>query len=117
MAIKSYQFDYNVGDASAEFTVDTSILTAEEAKDYLAFFTWDYDQDNDPIEELMKQYALTAIRVATAENLNTYGVKSWFKQSEGFPPLDGSYGIMLTEVDRYEFDTRYLDLEIKEITA
>ena len=81
----------------------------------LEFFTWNYDEDGNPIEELMKKYAIKAIEVATAENFKTYGVTSWFDETEGFLALDGSQGIELTNVCMYEFDEDSLILEKRNV--
>lgn len=103
-----YEFNYNSYEATAEFVVDTDIFKPEDAKELLEFFSWDYDEENDPIEELMKKYAMMAIKVATAENYNEYGVQSWFEENEGFIPIDGSKGIILTHIDSYRFDEAVL---------
>lgn len=115
MAKIKYDYDYNFLEASAVFTVDTDILTVENAKMMLEFFIWEYDKEGDIIEELMKKYAMQAIKVATAESFNTYGVKSWFEESEGFLALDGSQGIELISVTEYEFDDADLQLTKKTL--
>lgn len=65
--IRHYTFNYNTYDAEACFKVDTEKFKAEDAKLLLEFFTWDYDKEADPIDELMKKYAIKAIWIATAE--------------------------------------------------
>ena len=54
---KKYSFNYNSFDASAEFVVDLEKFTPELARSTLDFFTWRYDEDADPIDEVMKKYA------------------------------------------------------------
>lgn len=111
MKIK-YEFNYKMYEAKAGFIVDTDIFKPEDAKEYLEFFSWDYDNENDPIEELMKKYAMRAIKVATAENCNEYMVKMWFAENDGFLiPIDGTKGIELIYVNEYEFDESCLYLE------
>lgn len=110
MKIK-YEFNYKIYEATAGFIVDTDIFKPEDAKEYLEFFSWDYDDENDPIEELMKKYAMRAIKVATAKNYNEYGVKSWFEANEGYLPLDGTKGVELKYVAEYLFDESCLYLE------
>lgn len=105
-----YVYTYGVYRASVVFLV-TEKFKAEDAKLLLEFFSWDYDEEANPIDELMKKYAITAIEVATAENLNEYGVKCWFEKSEGFLALDGSAGIELKLVESYDFDEDDLSLE------
>jgi len=110
--IRHYTFNYNTYDAEACFKVDTEKFKAEDAKLLLEFFTWDYDKEADPIDELMKKYAIKAIWIATAENYNEEGVKSWFAEQEGFIAIDGSQGVELNLVSAYEFDEDALDMEV-----
>lgn len=111
MSIIIYDYNYDFHEAYATFRVDNEKLTKENASVMLEFFSWDWDKEADPIEELMKKYAIKAIEVATAEGYNAYGVKRWFGEAEGFLPLDGSQGIELTNVTRYEFEESQLALE------
>lgn len=110
--IKKFNFDYNTYEADALFEVDTEVFTAEMAKATLDFFTWDYDEENDPIEEVMKKYAIEAIRVATFNNFNAFGVEMEFRNKEGFGKIDGSIGIKLIRVNGYEFDDDCLEMEV-----
>lgn len=112
---KIYKFDYDSMEAFAEFIVDTEIFTADHAKATLEFFTWKYDEEADPIDEVMKKYAMQAIRIATANNYNEIGVIEEFKDMEGFCRLDGSVGIKLTQVSYYEFDEDRMEVEIINI--
>lgn len=99
-----YQFNYDYYSAGADFTVDVDEFGEENARVLLDFFLWEYDTDGDPVDELMKKYALQAIRVATAEDLNVEGVREWFYNAEGFPPVDGTVGITLDSVEPYTFE-------------
>lgn len=110
--IRHYTFKYNTYEAEACFKVDTEKFKAEDAKLLLEFFTWDYDKEADPIDELMKKYAMKAIFIATAEDFNERGVKSWFAEQEGYIAIDGSKGVELNFVSAYEFDERALDMVI-----
>ena len=111
--IKKYTFDYNTYEASASFIVDTDKFTNEHAKETLEFFSWDYNKDEDPIDEVMKKYAIEAIKIATFNGYNLFGVKSEFNNLEGFCKVDGTSGIELVEVSEYEFDDDSLDMSIK----
>lgn len=110
--IKHYTFNYNIYEAEATFKVDTEKFTAEIANETLTFFTWDYDKEADPIDEVMKKYAMEAIRIATFNNYNEYGVKSEFNQLEGYCKVDGSMGVELMSVEGYDFDDDALSMEV-----
>jgi hypothetical protein len=109
---REYKFIYNTYDANASFIVDTEIFKEEDAKELLEFFSWNYDKNANPIDELMKKYAIKAIWVATTENYNLYGVQSWFEEQEGFINVDGSQGVELTSVTEYEFDEDGLEVVV-----
>lgn len=111
--IKIYNFDYDFLEADVCFKVDTSIFTAEHASPTLEFFTWDYDKDADPIDEVMKKYAIEAIRIATINNYNEFGVISEFEENEGFVRIDGSIGISLISISGYSFDPDKLNVTIQ----
>lgn len=114
MAIKTYSFNYDLYGAEAKFTVDTEKFTDEHAKATLEFFTWDYDKDADPIDEVMKKYAMESIKIATFNNYNTMGVIDEFEDNEGYARVDGSVGLTLVSVEKYEFDPESLYMEVKE---
>jgi hypothetical protein len=109
--IRKYTFDYDCT-ADARFTVDTAIFTIERAKEVLESFAWDYDSDGDLINECMKKYAMECIFCATSNSINEIGVISEFNNKEGFFPIDGSCGILLTSVSAYDFDESQLDMKI-----
>ena len=108
--IIQYNFNYDNGDALANFEVDTDKFTPEIAKTTLDFYTWDYDEAAEPIDEVMGKYAIKAIQLATFEDKNTQGVIELFKNEEGFGNVDGSIGVTLTLVELYEFEDYKLDL-------
>jgi len=110
--IKNYTFNYNIYDAEATFKVDTERFTAEMAQQTLDFFSWDYDEEADPIDEVMKKYAMEAIRIATFNNYNVNGVISEFNNNEGYCKVDGRMGIELLSVEGYEFDDDALSMEV-----
>ncbi len=112
--IRHYTFNYNAYEAEVCFKVDTEKFTESNARLLLDFFTWDYDKEADPIDELMKKYAIKAILIATADNCNEEGVKSWFAEQEGFIAIDGSRGVEINLVSAYEFDEDALDMVVVE---
>lgn len=110
MAKKKYEFSYNYGNGTVTFEVDTDVFTNELALATLTFFTWDYDNEADPVDEVMKKYAMEAFR-----NDNYWDIKTHFESAEGFGRVDGSIGVLLTEFDGYEWDEDELDVKIMEI--
>ena len=109
--IKQYNYEYGFAEATVSFQVDTDVFTAEKANETLTFFTWIYDKGADPVDEVMKKYAIEAIKQATFNNYNEFGVITAFEDNEGFGRLDGSIGITLLEVTGYDFDESQLTLE------
>jgi hypothetical protein len=110
--IRHYTFNYDIHEAEVCFKVDTEKFKAEDARLLLEFFSWNYCKEDDPIDELMIKYAMTAIKVATAEEYNEEGIKSWFAEQEGFIVVDGSKGVELTSISTYEFDEYNLSMDI-----
>ena len=113
--IKTYKFNYDFHEASATFEVDTEKFTEKEANELLNFFVWEWDKNNDPVDEALKKYAFTAIRVATKGDYNTNGVKDEFDDMEGYYPVDGSFGIKLIYAEGYQFDEDRLTRELKSV--
>ena len=110
--IKTFKFDYDCCEAQAVIKVDTDLFTKEHAQATLDFFDWDYDEENDPVEEVLKKYAMEIIRVATKYSFNVSGVTKDFENKEGFVKIDGSLGLTLVSVIPYEFDDEKLELTI-----
>jgi len=98
--IKMYDFDYNFHSAECTFKVDLNKFTIEMALNTLEFFSWDYDKDNDPIDEVMMKYAKNCMEKSTEYSL--YGLKN--AEFEGFYTLNGEYGITLTRMVSLELD-------------
>lgn len=110
MAKRIYKFDYDY--ASLEFEIDLEKFTPELAKETLNFFLWDYDHEADPIDEVLKKYALQAFFVGMG--YNCYGcISNW--NEEGFAPIDGSFGIKLVEYSSFEFIDNSLTMEVRDV--
>lgn len=118
--IKIYDFDFKDGEASASFEVNTSLFTDDMALATLEFYSWDYENDFDdshtPVDEVMKKYALESIRSATFNSFNLHGVIRDFEGRDGFAKIDGSSGIKLLSVKRFEFDEEDLDVAVKDLS-
>ena len=109
--MKKYKFNYDYFSAECEFEVDLSKFTKEKAQATLDFFSWDYDIEANPIDEVLKKYAILVL-----EKSNQYLI-SHVKthQFEGFCVMDGSEGIKLTTVVEYEFDIEQLQMVVVNI--
>lgn len=108
---RTYLFDYDCGEASATFVVDTEKFTSEMAKETLEFYVWDYDKEADPVTEALRKYARQAIIFATGSTGGVpYVVDKW-AFLEGFHPIDTDI-ITLIEVSGYEFDEEKLEMKI-----
>ena len=107
-----YKFNYDFYKASCEIEVDRSKFTEKLANETLTFFRWDYDVNLDPIDEVLKKYAMLVIEKAT-EGYSLTELKT--KQFEGFVTLDGTSGLILLDVESFEFDEEDLRIEKVEI--
>lgn len=111
-----YLFNYDMMTASVQLTVDRAVFTEEMAQDTLTFFSWDEEPDlhEDPIDEVVKKYAIMAIHLATKKEHNTTGVIADFEDLEGYYPVDGSHGIQLNYVEGIDISVSELQLESKK---
>lgn len=107
--IKTYTFEHEY-DAEVEIKVDLEKFTQKMALNTLEFFSWYYDEENNPIDEVVRKYAIEAIRLSTINNYNINGVIRAFENNEGFYKVDGSMGIELVMVLGIELDEDYLTL-------
>lgn len=100
-----YTLNYNYGDAEITFEVDRELFTAEKANIILEFFCWDYDKQADPVEEVLKKYALECFK-RSARALFDPGefLKKEFEDLEGYCKIDGSEGLELISIEQYEFN-------------
>lgn len=110
--MKEFKFQYLNGEAGAFFKVDLDKFTEEMANETLDFFVWDYDENENPIDAVMKKYALRVIEIATDFDYNAYGVKEKWKgfERDGFYEIDGSDGVKLIDAWGYTFKEENLNL-------
>ena len=110
--IKKYKFEYDY-DIEIMFQVNTDIFTEEHAKATLEFFTLNYDEDADHIDEVMRKYALEVVRISSFQYRGIEYIKSEFENLEGFGRIDGSNGITLVLLDSMELDENLLEMTIE----
>lgn len=108
MAKRKFRVEYSYGRGLVEFEVDPEKFTNEHAQETLDFFSWNYDKEGDPIEEVVKKYALEVFRIGADDSPNGI-IRSW--NQEGFAPIDGSEGIKLTDYESILPDDSDIDLE------
>lgn len=103
---------YGHHEASVTFEVDTEKFTPEMANQTLTFFSWNYDKEAEPVDEVLKKYAIQAIEFATFNRHNELGVISDFENAEGYYEVDGTFGIKLVEIAGYEFEDDNLTMQV-----
>lgn len=110
--IRKYKYEYDYGTAGVEFEFDDEKIDFDLAKELYNFFSWSTidEPEGDVLDKLAFQYAKVAIRFATANEHNTFGVKSDFEDGEGLPSMDGEHGYKLISV--YGIDLRDIEIEL-----
>lgn len=109
MAKRIYKFNYDFHKAEVEFEVDLEKFTAIHAKETLEFFRWHYDREGDPIDEVMKKYALEVLRIGRDDSARQ--IIHRFDQ-EGFYPINGEIGILLTDYRGIDYEESDLEMEV-----
>lgn len=104
-----YTIDYNYTH-DMKFEVDHSIATEDffhELNDFWSESEDRVDEDGSAFSGVMKLLAAVIFQLTVEyPNKNTNGIKQLFKYGkEGWPQLDGSWGIELLETDSFEFDS------------
>lgn len=111
-----YTFNYDMYSAELKFEVDPSKFTKETAQETLDFFSWEtpYDKEGDPIDEVLKKYAIECLWEDGGHGKSLFAIKEAFQNKEGYCSLDGSMGIELLEFEGYDFDEGQLDMRKME---
>lgn len=112
MAKKLFKFNYDWHKAEVVFEVDLEIFTKEHALETLNFFSWDYDEEEDPIYEVMKKYALEVLRIGG--DSSAWQIKDRWNQ-EGFGGINDEIGITLTDYSGLEYSPDDLEMEVKDV--
>ena len=109
MAKKKYCIEHTYSSGLVQFEVDLEKFTHTHAQETLDFFSWDYDDEGDPIDEVVKKYALEVFRVGGGSS--HLGVIHYWSQ-EGFGPIDGEIGITLTDYTQIEITEDDIEMEV-----
>lgn len=119
MALKKITVDYD-WKADVTFIIDDEKFTEEVAKDINSFWSGaDYrlsEDDGTAFGGVIKMLSGILLSMATERGLSVHGLINefdWDKDNgvEGWPNLDGSYGIKLHDIDQFEFNAD--DMTIK----
>lgn len=110
--IKTYKFQYDYW-CDIIFEVDTDKYTEELALATLEFFYWTWNNQNDPIIEVLKKISIQCLSLSL-DGYSVLGIIDEFDNKEGFPKLDGSNGLTLVRIDDFELNENNLSLEIIE---
>lgn len=100
-----YTFSYD--GYEIEFEVDKSIFNEAAAKEFLEFYSWSYDDDDDLILSALKKIALACFK----ESIDYSSLRSIIdsiNDYEGYPKLNGP-GIKLIKCDNIILDEFYLE--------
>jgi hypothetical protein len=110
MAIETITLSYDWWEAIVE--VDDTPSTIRVMKEQLLFWgggqEWIDEEDGDIKAAYLKKLGRTLLVESMEWNLK--GVLSAFENREGWAPLDGTYGVKLTQIDSWGWSQR--DIEI-----
>jgi hypothetical protein len=114
MPKKIYNFNYDYHKAEVKFEVDLEKFTPKLANETLTFFSWDYDHEADPIDEVMKKYAMAVLIFSLGfGGIDTDSlIKRFDAGSEGFARIDGTMGILMVDFEPFELDDNDLEMEV-----
>lgn len=115
MTIRRYTTTLEVTEASFEVTVaiDHDNPLSDEAINSACEHTVDYElvaECETNTDAFLKALAINCFRLQAEKTLNAYGVMKHYEDADGWPPLDGSWGIQLVDVDLIDFRPEYIEL-------
>ena len=112
MGKKTNKFVFYYGAAEVSFEVDLEKFTVEHANATLTFFSWDYDENNDPIDEVMKKYALATLQYSMDYSICSTEILKRDFDPEGFASINGKIGITLLDFEPFGLNERDLEMEV-----
>lgn len=118
--VKRYKLDYD-WKADIVIEIDHDIATESifhELNDFWGDSEDRVDDEGSAFEGVMKMLGGVILALTVEYNYNTRGIVSLFSGKhgqEGWPPMDGEYGIKIVSVDSFCFDSS--DFTLEEFTA
>lgn len=119
--IVTYTADDFAGN-EVSITIDRDICTEEVLTELNNHWSDAKSRVRDALGDVEKAYvqflANMCIRIQIEKGYNSYGVMNYFKDAEGFIPMDGSKGILISSVSVPDLDlTCYDPDEVAEMPA
>lgn len=94
-------------------SIDTSIFSGQMVQGCLNFFDWEYDTEEDPYIEYAKKIAQRCFGLSIVHSFD-YIQSHFIEDAEGWPPLDGTYGITLVSLDDLQIDEQDMEVIITQ---
>lgn len=118
--IKRYKVDYDFK-ADVVIEINFNVLTEEllaEINNFWCNSESRVRREGSVLNAVLKMLAATVLRLQVQHDFSTAGIIDLFNWNdgngqEGWPEMDGSYGIKLVSVD--EFDFEYGEMSISEL--
>jgi len=115
--MKTVKLTYDWWEAVLE--VDESKATKAVMKEQLLFWLGGQDRINEADGDVEKAYLkmLAGRLILLSMEWNVEGVKDQIKESEGWVPIDGTYGVKLVSIDAWEFSEAEIFFDVMEASA
>lgn len=95
------------------FIVDESKFTEDDAKTFLEFYSWDYDEEGNLRLEALKKMAIKCFYLS--QEWNVEGIMEEIDNLfECYIPIDGTQGVTLIDIDNFSFDSEDYEGEIED---
>lgn len=103
--IKQYSWEEDNFGMQVTLAVDTDIFTKEMAMEHINFFLNNFDNSHETaIDYAIRSHAKACLYSAIQGDYNAFGVMDDMSNQEGYFPVDGSKGIVLVSVGKFELD-------------
>lgn len=102
--IKKYSWENREFGMKVEMCIDYDVFTEQKAKEHIEFFYNFNKDDGEPVFYALRSHAKQCLCLAIYESLNIHGVINYMNEQEGYFPVDGSEGILLTDIEGLMID-------------